>query len=157
MPFYLLSIATSACFSPILFAVFQSAISIPHNANRIIDMKQSITLTGLGVEHFDKAVRGVGLIYQMFKGHLIRRGCQLHDWKPGHDVEDLMLTFTNRYLTPSKDAQGETPFDLGELVDPLNILWPLLRSEVHIQENVVEYWQRLENDTYVQVHSTIFV
>ena len=132
-----------------VFSVFQSIISIPHNANHIIDIKQSVTLTGLGNEHFDKAVQGVSLIYQMFKGHLARCGCQLHDWKPGHDVEDLTLTFTNRYLTPSKDAQGETPFDLGEIVDPLNVLRPLLRSEVHTQENVVEYWQRLENNRYM--------
>ncbi|KAI1789299.1 hypothetical protein LXA43DRAFT_974333 [Ganoderma leucocontextum] len=123
---------------------------IPHNANRIINMKQAVTLTGLGVEHFDK------------DAHLICRRCQLCDWKPGHNGEDLMLTFTNRYLTPSilavenKDAQGETPFDLAELIDPLNILRPHLRSEVHIQENVVEYWQRSENNVFSHIKPDMF-
>ena len=109
-----------------------------------MNLKQSVTLTGLGAERFDCAVRGAQSIYQMFKADLTRRGCQLRDWTPGRDGYNLTLTASNRYLTSLRDAGGEPALDLGEVVDPLNVLRPLLQTEVYIQENVVEYWQRLE-------------
>lgn len=116
--------------------------SIPHRAHRIIDMKQSVTLTGLGVAEFDAAVQGMGVVYQVFKTHLLQRNCQLRPWAPGRDGEDHTLTFSNRYLTSGKDAEGETMCDLGDVVDPLNVLRPLLKTEVHTADNQVEYWQR---------------
>ena len=79
----------------------------------------------------------------MFKANVTRRGCQLRDWIPGRDGYNLTLTATNRYLTSMRDAQGQPGLNLAEVVDPFNVLRPLLQTEVHIQENVVEYWQRL--------------
>ena len=108
----------------------------------MLDLKQSATLTGLGAERFDCAVRGAQSIYQMFKAHIERLGCQLREWTPGRDGYNLTLTTSNRYLTTMRDAQGQPALDLGEIVDPFNVLRPLLQTEVHIQENVVQYWQR---------------
>ncbi|KAI0364741.1 hypothetical protein BV20DRAFT_1056968 [Pilatotrama ljubarskyi] len=54
----------------------------------------------------------------------------------------LALTFSNRYLTPAKFAEGEPVADLSLDVDPFNILRPLLTNQVHLQENVVEYWEQ---------------
>ena len=106
-------------------------------------MKQSVTLTGLGSQHFHTAVRGVSAIYHAFKMHLSARGCQLRTWAPGCDaVQSLTLTFSNRILTSAKEAEGEKMEDLSRVVDPFNILRPLLRTEAHTTENNVDYWKR---------------
>ncbi|KAI0688833.1 hypothetical protein C8Q76DRAFT_635121 [Earliella scabrosa] len=116
---------------------------IPRNQNRLIDMKQSVTLTGLGSQYFHSAVRGVSTIYHAFKMHLSARGCQLRTWAPECDGgESLTLTFSNRILMSAKDGEGEKKQDLGQFVDPFNVLRPLLRTEVHTAENHVDYWKR---------------
>ncbi|KAI0730682.1 hypothetical protein C8Q76DRAFT_612543 [Earliella scabrosa] len=121
---------------------------LPRNHNRLIDMKQAVTLTGLGSQHFHTAVRGVSAIYQAFKMHLSARGCQLRTWAPGCDAgQSLTLTFSNRILMSARDAEGETKQDLGRFVDPFNILRPLLRTEVHTMENHVDYWKRTSDKT----------
>ncbi|KAI0644165.1 hypothetical protein C8Q79DRAFT_1011967 [Trametes meyenii] len=96
---------------------------IPANTHRIIDLKQSVTITGLG-----------------FSAHL--KGHHLRTWQPERANAHLSLTFGNRYLTPVKFADGEPHGDLSEVVDPFNVLCPHLSSQVHLQENVVEYWER---------------
>lgn len=108
-------------------------------------MKQHVTLSGLGASHFDQAVRGVGAVYQMFNAELQRRGCELRPWTPSRDATHLALTFSNRYFTSIKAADGEPPIDLHGTVDPLDVVSPLLRGEVHILENVVEYWMQSES------------
>ena len=71
----------------------------------------------------------------------------MRTWAPGSDGGDsLTLTFSNRVLTSAKDVEGDTTCDLKEVVDPFNVLGPLLRTEVHTAENVVEYWIRTRND-----------
>lgn len=132
-----------------LIQSFTNSHRIPRNRNRIIDMKQSVTVSGLGLEEFDGAVRAVKAIHQRFAAHVGGLGGTLRDWSPQRDGEHLTLMFSNRYLTEAKYAAGETPMDLGEFVDPLQVLRPMLvnRSEVHIQDNVVEYWERTEGSS----------
>ena len=80
---------------------------IPRNHNRLIDMKQAVTLTGLGSQSFHTAVRGVSAVYHAFKMHLSAKGCQLRTWAPGCDAgQSLTLTFSNRILMSAKDAEG---------------------------------------------------
>ena len=107
-------------------------------------MKQSVTLTGLGSSQFLSAVQGVATVYQHFKTHISRKGGSLREWAPGLDGKDAVLTFFNRYLTKAKEAGDEPQLDLGTTIDPFNILRPLLQNEVHVQENVVEYWEKSE-------------
>ncbi|KAI0713351.1 hypothetical protein C8Q76DRAFT_621136 [Earliella scabrosa] len=126
---------------------------IPRTRARIMDLKQMVTLTGLGAERFDCAVRGAQSIFQTFKATLERRGCQLRDWSPGRDGYHLTLGASNRYLTSMRDAGGEAGLDLAEVVDPFNVLRPLVQTEVHIQENVVQYWQR-QGDSETQGRPT---
>ena len=52
------------------FQVFTFGTSIPRNLNRLIDLKQSVTLTGLGTVGFDDAVCGMQTIYQVFSNHV---------------------------------------------------------------------------------------
>ncbi|KAI0641843.1 hypothetical protein C8Q79DRAFT_1003304 [Trametes meyenii] len=113
---------------------------IPANTHRIIDLKQSVTITGLGVEPFDDAAAAAMAIYNQFSAHL--KGHHLRTWQPERANAHLSLTFGNRYLTPVKFADGEPHGDLSEVVDPFNVLRPHLSSQVHLQENVVEYWER---------------
>lgn len=107
-----------------------------------MDLKQSVTLAGLGVQHFDKAVLGLATVYQLFKTHLLKKGLRLRELPPKREGEEQTVTFSNRYLTSWKDAEGDIGVDLGSVVDPFNILRPLMRTEVHTQENVVEYWEK---------------
>ncbi|KAI1787214.1 hypothetical protein LXA43DRAFT_896598 [Ganoderma leucocontextum] len=125
---------------------------IPQNSSRLIDLKQSVTLTGLGVQGFDAAVRGIQNIYQVFANHISKSGGHLREWVPGRDQQDLTLTFASRYLTSSRDAGEEPLADLAEFVDPFNVLRPLLRGEVHTVNNVVEYWERRKySEGYVAI------
>ncbi|TFK78113.1 hypothetical protein K466DRAFT_468930, partial [Polyporus arcularius HHB13444] len=118
---------------------------IPRNPNpgTLLNLKQSVTLTGLGGEMFEKAVRGLSTLYQNAKGKVQQRGCQLRDWTPGEAEGDLTLTFSSRYLTPSNHATDDVRPDMAEVIDPLNILRPLLRTEVHTLDNAVFYWRRM--------------
>ncbi|KAI0371856.1 hypothetical protein BV20DRAFT_941273 [Pilatotrama ljubarskyi] len=113
---------------------------LPANPSRLIDLRQSVTIGGLDAAPFADAVSGVLAIYEHFKLHL--RGHNLRPWKPGQEGTYLALTFGNRYLTPAKFAEGEPVADLSLDVDPFNILRPLLTNQVHLQENVVEYWEQ---------------
>lgn len=118
---------------------------IPRNPNpgNLLSLKQSVTLTGLGSETFEKAVRGLSTLYQHAKGKVQQRGCQLRNWTPGEAEGDLTLTFSSRYLTPGNQATDDIRPDMAEVIDPLNILRPLLLTEVHTLDNAVFYWQRM--------------
>ncbi|TFK80211.1 hypothetical protein K466DRAFT_444669, partial [Polyporus arcularius HHB13444] len=118
---------------------------IPRNPNpgNLLSLKQSVTLTGLGSEMFEKAVRGLSTLYQHAKGKVQQRGCQLRTWMPGEAEGDLTLTFSSRYLTPGNQAADDIHPDMAEVIDPLNILRPLLLTEVHTLDNAVFYWQRM--------------
>ena len=135
------------------FQVFTFGTSIPRNLNRLIDLKQSVTLTGLGTVGFDDAVRGMQTIYQVFSNHVSRAGSHLRTWTPGRDGQDLTLTFANHYLTSNRDVGNETSTDLS-VIDPFNILQPLIKNEVHTADNVVEYWERRGKDDRYVTHTT---
>ncbi len=97
-------------------------------------------MSGLGIEPFDKAVSAVMTIYQHFCAHLV--GHNLRTWRTSRLENYLTLSFGNRYLTASKFAEGEPRGDLSDVVDPFYILQPRLTTQVHLQENVVEYWEQ---------------
>ena len=122
-------------------------ISIPCTFNHLIDLKQSIALTGLGTDRFDAAVRGIQTIHQVLSNHIFQAGGHLRDWTPGRDGQDLTLTFGNRYLTSARDIGNESSIDMSTIVDPLNILHPLMKTEVHTANNVVEYWECQDGDS----------
>ncbi|EIW65145.1 uncharacterized protein TRAVEDRAFT_111478, partial [Trametes versicolor FP-101664 SS1] len=115
-------------------------VRLPSNPNRLIDLRQTVTVSGLGVEPFDGAVSAVMTIYQHFCAHLV--GHNLRTWSTSRLENHLTLSFGNRYLTASKFAEGEPRGDLSDVVDPFYILQPRLTTQVHLQENVVEYWEK---------------
>ncbi|KAM5532011.1 hypothetical protein V8D89_014345 [Ganoderma adspersum] len=109
---------------------------------------QSVTLTGLGTEGFDVA--------QPY----FRAGGHLRDWTPGRDGQDLILMFGNRYLTSSHDTGDNVSIEMSPIVDPLNILCPLIKNEVHTADNVVEYWERRgvhsTSEVYIEIKPGLF-
>ncbi|EIW51397.1 uncharacterized protein TRAVEDRAFT_84659, partial [Trametes versicolor FP-101664 SS1] len=113
---------------------------LPSNPNRLIDLRQTVTVSGLGIEPFDKAVSAVMTIHQHFCAHLV--GHNLRTWRTSRLENYLTLAFGNRYLTASKFAEGKPRGDLSDVVDPFYILQPRLTTQVHLQENVVEYWEQ---------------
>ena len=60
---------------------------------------------------------------------------------------DLTLTFGNRYLTRNKERGNDQVVDISQVVDPFDVLRPLIRLESHTTDNVVEYWERQLADT----------
>ena len=114
---------------------------LPSNDSRLIDLKQSVTLTGLGAQSFNDAVAAMLGLYQHM--HTYLSGYNLRPWEPARISDHLTLMFGNRYLTPAKYAAGELSIDLGEYIDPFNVLRPRLTAgQAHLQENVVEYWEQ---------------
>ena len=53
-----------------MYGVLIMLTSILQNLNHLIDLKQSITLTGLQTEGFDAAIHGMQTIYQVFNNHV---------------------------------------------------------------------------------------
>ncbi|KAM5530475.1 hypothetical protein V8D89_015859 [Ganoderma adspersum] len=71
------------------------------------------------------------------------------------DGQDLTLTFGNRYLTSSGDIGGNVSINMLPIVDPLNVLHPLIKTEVHTADNVVEYWEHRGGHTTSEVYTEI--
>ena len=77
-------------------------------------------------------------IYETFHLHASLEGT-LEKWTPGSDGEHLVLTFSNCYLTSSKNASVDSILDPATTIDPFNILGPYLNNAVYTLNNVVEY------------------
>jgi len=58
-----------------------------------------------------------------------------------------LINISNRYFTRRSKMNGEALIQFSHAVDPENILTNALSNDfVHIQENVVEYYEALEKD-----------
>ncbi|KAM5532010.1 hypothetical protein V8D89_014344 [Ganoderma adspersum] len=112
-------------------------VNIPHTLNRLIDLKYCAQ----GANH----TSGPQQPY-------FRAGGHLRDWTPGRDGQDLILMFGNRYLTSSHDTGDNVSIEMSPIVDPLNILCPLIKNEVHTADNVVEYWERRGDYNLSTIH-----
>lgn len=110
-------------------------------------MKQSVVLTGLGEPQFETAIRGMLSIYQVFQGLVATLQGRLREWAPTQNSADLELKFHNRLLTRMKDIGDDIEVDMAQVIDPFNVLRPLLRDQVHTTDNVVEYWERNVKDS----------
>lgn len=101
--------------------------------------EQSITLTGLGLDCFERYVRGVLAIHGILASHLA--GHTLGPWKPSHLNGDLVLKFSSQYFAHPREAKGRISQPLGKDVDPSGVMAKRITTEVHLEENQVEYYQ----------------
>ena len=111
---------------------------MPQTPSCIINLKQSITITGLSSKLFESSVQKMQCIYETFCLYASSLGGTLRKWTPGSDREDLVLTFSNYYLTSSKDASMDSILDPATTIDPFNVLGPYLNNTVYTLDNVVK-------------------
>ena len=78
-------------------------------------------------------------IYETFCFHASSLEGTLKKWTPGSDGKDLVLTFSNHYLTSSKDASVNSILDPATTIGPFNVLGPYFNNAVYTLDNVVEY------------------
>ena len=78
-------------------------------------------------------------IYKTFRLYASFLGGTLRKWTSSSDGEDLVLTFSNRYLTSSKDASVDSILDPATTINPFNVPGPYLNNTVYTLDNMVEY------------------
>ena len=106
-------------------------------------------ISGLGLAEFEDAFKGLMIIYQGFQNRTNVLKGNLREWRPLEHDGHIALKFSNRYFTKDKHAGDDRTSDLADVIDPFNIIRPLIRGEFHTSDNVVEYWERKrkEGDT----------
>ena len=78
-------------------------------------------------------------IYKTFHFYASSLEGTLRKWTPGSDREDLVLTFSNHYLTSSKNASMDSILDPATTIDPFYVLGPYLNNAVYTLNDVVKY------------------
>ncbi|KAI0083213.1 hypothetical protein BDY19DRAFT_900618, partial [Irpex rosettiformis] len=102
--------------------------------------KQSLVLTGLGCELFDRSVKAVIEFHSRLASHLPTDS--LTSWKPLVVDQFLCLELSNRYVTPSHLAASYDSATFDESIDPFG----LLRAKVigqRTDDNIVLYYERI--------------
>lgn len=105
-------------------------------------MKQSVKISGLGVEPFADALRGIQELQSVLATQVDRAA--MAPYVVLTDSGYGILEAGNRYFSSSQEAQGQPPVPLGNHIDPVGILATVKTDikGVHIQDNVVEYYER---------------
>ena len=76
---------------------------------------------------------------------------ELEAWTPGRFGQFDAIDISNRYFTRRSDMNGEAPIQFSRAIDPENILTNALSNDfVHIQENIVEYYEAVEKDNKIK-------
>jgi hypothetical protein len=117
-------------------------------------MRQAVTLTGLGSESFEAALKGVEKVYMAFfnhlpDGHLLP--LEGTTWNDVPTIEAYCRYFTHRLSSPFIQ---EEPIPLN--IDPEGVLQSLCDGEyTYTSDNVVDYKARIVQDNgtirYVRV------
>jgi len=100
-------------------------------------------LTAFGSDMMKKAIENIHSIHGLFNQEFMHR--ELEDWTAGQFGQFDAINILNRYFTRCSEMNGEAPIQFSHAVDPENILTNALSNDfIHIQENVVEYYEALE-------------
>jgi len=113
---------------------------------RAIWAKQGIKLMGMGCQAFDEVVAGMVAVTQKMSG-MYRPG-SFSTWMPEHQNEHFSMSFSNRYLTPTQFANGESPCTINPTIDPHGFLQQasLMFDGIHLEDNCVLYYEQLCKD-----------
>ena len=105
-----------------------------------LSVKQSVVLTGLGSEMFDKNAKAIIEIRSRFAAHL--PDGVLETWKPLLDEDFICIELSNRYLTPDRlsHSYDSVPFDAS--IDPFGLLRDKEGGR-RTEDNVVLYYERV--------------
>ena len=106
-------------------------------------------LTGFGSDIIKKAIDNIRYIHGLFDQEFMQG--ELEAWTPGRFGQFDAIDISNRYFTRRSDMNGEAPIQFSHAIDPENILTNALSNDfVHIQENVVEYYEAVEKDNKIK-------
>ncbi|KDR79834.1 hypothetical protein GALMADRAFT_62586, partial [Galerina marginata CBS 339.88] len=105
-------------------------------------VRQSVTLTGLGSPAFDAVSVNVAEVHTLF-GRIVGadrlQECSIYTTFEGGAAVEM----SNRYFTPSKEAESGAARILSEEIDPLGILTQAAGTEyIHTEDNEVCYYER---------------
>lgn len=105
---------------------------------KVLQARQSVKLTGLGVDKFDAYIRGIMEICEVLSMHVPANAMQ--PYTPAIENGNLVLEFGNRYLSIGQDAQDEE-IDLAA-IDPLRLLRNRMPPGArHVDDNQVLYYE----------------
>ena len=116
---------------------------IPKN---ILSAKQSIKLTGLGVEAFDACAAAILEVQQVFSTCLLPNAMQ--KWTPTMEHGYLVLEVSNWYFS-NRDIADDN-LHLLDCIDLLHLLcnWMPFNT-CHLKDNEVLYFERQKSERFV--------
>lgn len=102
--------------------------------------KQSVSLTGIGTDHFETQSQCVKHIEELL-GRDFKEG-ELDPWNPSNTSGYLSIDMSNRYFKSAKECPCLRSIAFDTSIDPNGHLKSAGGAEyVHVQENVVEYYE----------------
>jgi len=107
-----------------------------------IYMRQSVTLTGLGIQSFQAAVDGIIAIHSIFSRQFPHG--TLEPWQPSWFLDHHTITASNRYFSEKRLCPCLIPIPFPMNVDPKGILNTMMGEKlIHAEENEVKYYEAL--------------
>jgi hypothetical protein len=101
-------------------------------------MRQAVTLTGLGTHKFKASLESILFIHAMFAKHVGKD--RLAAWIPGYFQEHRTVEVWNRYFDHPSLSSSAIPFH--PFVDPQGLLKSIIDGRLlHTEENEVRYYQ----------------
>ena len=114
-------------------------------ANRVKYLRQSVTLTGFGMETFEKGIKALTEVHALFDRHIPESKlgeCTIID----KCDEYLGIHLTNRYFTSWHELPTELHVPFPGDVDPMGYLANLVGGiggmYFHSKQNSVKYYNR---------------
>ena len=103
--------------------------------------KQSVVVSGLGSEAFDRCARAILEVHAKLAAALPPG--TLEEWKPIMDEGKICLEFSNRYFAVSSDGENLHTVSLSSEIDPFGLLAEAVPDGRHTEDNQVLYYDRI--------------
>ncbi|KAF8874343.1 hypothetical protein BD779DRAFT_1451004 [Infundibulicybe gibba] len=122
-------------------------------------LRQGVVITGLGSPTFEAAVEATFEIYEIFRREFPEG--KLEEWAATRYQDYSALPFSNRYVTPLRDAPNMEHIPFEASVDPQGHLESMVaHGFVHGDDNIVEYYTQKasgeEGPTFTKANPQIF-
>ncbi|TFY61611.1 hypothetical protein EVG20_g6988 [Dentipellis fragilis] len=105
--------------------------------DRVHFAEQSVTVTGLGYDAFERAIHAIRNIHTLFSTR--HRDLQL--WHPERRLQHPCLTFRTRYVTSKKIADPSVQIPFPSSIDPKGILASTFQGRgVRLEDNDVQFF-----------------
>lgn len=111
-------------------------------SRRDLRARQSVRLSGLGVDQFTEAMHGLLSLREILAAS--RPGSSFAQFQTLQERSFRVIEVGNRFFLSQEEA-GDLPVEgMNAVIDPLNILQQLAEEKrgVHTDDNVVKYYER---------------